>query len=83
MIGFCWVDENPFGPVQLYDAPLLENRFKAVPAQTGVLLEAVGAGVAFTWTKTEADAEQLDAFVTVTVYVPVAAVGTLEIVGFC
>ena len=45
MLGFCNADEKLFGPVQLYVAPaiLLAVRFKVVPAQTGLLLPAVGA----------------------------------------
>jgi len=55
IVGFCNVDVNPFGPVQLYVAPLIVDavRFSVDPAQTGLLLPAVGAaGIALTVTVT-------------------------------
>ena len=44
MLGFCNVDVKPFGPVHEYVAPatVLELRFKAFPAQTGVFELATG-----------------------------------------
>jgi hypothetical protein len=48
--GFCKVDENALGPVQLYVAPVTVgvDKFNVENAQTGVLLLAVGvAGIAF------------------------------------
>ena len=50
-MGLCCVAENPFGPVQLYEAPkmLLALRFRLSPIHNGPLLDATGAaGTAFT-----------------------------------
>ena len=51
--GFCKLEVNPFGPVQLYtppDCPVV-LRFKVDPSHSGPLLEAVGAtGIRFTTT---------------------------------
>jgi hypothetical protein len=55
MDGFCDVEVNELGPVQLYVAPatLLAVRFNVDPAHTGLLLPAVGAvGTGFTVTDT-------------------------------
>ena len=43
-VGFCRADVNPLGPVQLYVAPTTAGveRLIVFPAQTGLLLEAVG-----------------------------------------
>lgn len=38
------MDENPFGPVQLYETPPPEFRFKGEPSQTGLLEPIVGVG---------------------------------------
>jgi hypothetical protein len=49
------VEENAFGPDQLYVAPpiVVAVKLRSVPAQTGELLEAVGApGEGFTVTET-------------------------------
>src|SRR5262245_53289984 len=45
MVGFCRLEENPFGPVQLYDAaPAAEALSCSVPpAQSGPLFDTVGA----------------------------------------
>src|ERR1035437_1733371 len=51
--GFCKVDENALGPVQLYVAPVTVgvDKFNVENAQTGVLLLAVGVtGMGFTTT---------------------------------
>ena len=51
--GFCRVEEKPFGPVQMKDAPgcPVAVRFKVLPAQIGLLLPAVGLpGTGFTVT---------------------------------
>ncbi len=52
IVGFCEVEVNPFGPDQLNDVPLfvVPVRFKTLPTQTGVLLDAEAVGVAFTVT---------------------------------
>jgi len=50
MLGFCTEDINPFGPVQLYVAPVTVGveRPRVPPAQIGPLLLAVGvAGMMF------------------------------------
>src|SRR5262245_26233778 len=40
--GFCWLEVNPFGPVQLYDAPgrKVAERLTVAPSQTGPVLPA-------------------------------------------
>ena len=44
MVGFCWFDVNPFGPDQLYVAPVTVGVDKLMVELThiGLLLEAVG-----------------------------------------
>ena len=49
--GFCKAEENPFGPVQLYVAPLTATveRLSVVPVHTGLLDAGDGVtGVALT-----------------------------------
>jgi hypothetical protein len=82
MLGFCKVELNEFGPDHEYNVPPDEVRFKVLPTQTGVFELAVGVGKVLITTVIVAVALQPLAFVTVTVYVPAAAV-TLEIIGFC
>ena len=55
---------------------------RLLPTQTGLLLLAAADGKGFTTAAIVAVAEQL-LLVTVTVYVPLAAVAALVIVGFC
>ena len=63
---------------------MFANRLSVVPAQTGVLLDAVGAvGVGFTVTATVPAALVHPATVTVTEYVPAIATVAFERVGFC
>jgi len=83
MIGFCCEELNEFGPIHEYVPPPLELRLSVVPLQTGLLLEAVAVGSGFTVTGVVALAEHPFGFVTVTVYVPLAAVVTLGMLGFC
>ena len=67
--GFCAVDVNPFGPVQLYVAPaiVLAVRLTVPPAYTGPLFVAVGvAGSGVTLTDTPAEVA-LQPFASVTV----------------
>jgi hypothetical protein len=55
IFGFWEEEVNPFGPVHEYEAPatLLAERFSVLPAQMGLLLEAVGAaGIGLTVTAT-------------------------------
>jgi hypothetical protein len=85
MVGFCVLEVNVLGPVQLYVAPpmLLAVRFTFPPWQTAELFPAVGAtGVGFTKTVTVAGllAQPLLA---ITVYVPLAATVLAAINGFC
>lgn len=75
---------NEFGPLHEYVAPTtgFDVRFKLDPEQIGLLLLATGAaGVGFTTTETVAGALE-HPLKTVTVYVPLAAVVALGIVGF-
>jgi hypothetical protein len=77
IVGFCNVELKLFGPVHEYVAPaiVLAVRFKVDPTQTGLLLDAVGvAGAEFTVAVVVAGALVHPATVTVTEYVPVAAV---------
>ena len=67
MVGFGCSELNPFGPLQLYDTPPLANRFNAPPVQTGVLLDALAAGAAFTVTSVVVVAVHPAAVVIVTV----------------
>jgi hypothetical protein len=67
IVGFCCVEENPFGPLHAYDTPPLASRFRVVPVQTGLLLDALADIVPFTVTLIVVDAEQPAALVTVTV----------------
>ena len=47
IIGFCWVEPKPFGPVQLKVEPGIPIALncKFCPGQSGPLLLAVGVGV--------------------------------------
>ena len=59
IVGFCKVDVNAFGPVQLYVAPATVDavKLRVVPTQRGPLLETVGvAGIRFTTTEVVAAA---------------------------
>ena len=84
IVGFCIADVNPFGPVQEKLAPAdgVAVKFKVAPAQIGELDPAVVVGNGLTVTLTVEVDEQPFA-ITVTVYVPVAAVVAAGIVGFC
>ena len=44
MLGFATFAVNPFGPVHEYEVPPVAVRFNALPAHTGLLLEAVAVG---------------------------------------
>ena len=84
--GLCKADAKPFGPVHAYVAPDTVGvvRFSVLPAQTGLLLDAVGvAGLALTTTLVVPAGEVHPPTVTFTLYVPVAAVGALGMDGFC
>ena len=86
MLGFCEEDVKPFGPVHEYVAPtiLLAVRFSVLPAQIGLLLDAVGAaGIPFTVTRTVPAMPVQPATVAVTEYVPLAAVVAPAMLGFC
>jgi hypothetical protein len=84
ILGFCADEVNEFGPDHAYDDALAENRFRFPPAQSGLLLDGDARGVGFTVTLVvTGDDVQPNELVTVSVYVPVAAVVTLPILGFC
>src|SRR4030095_6207620 len=86
IVGFCADDVNPVGPVHEYVAPATAavERFKADPAQTGPLFVGAGvAGIAFTTALTVPAGLVHPFTVTVTEYVPDAAVVGEAIVGFC
>ena len=86
IVGFCSVEVNALGPVHEYVAPATAavERFKEAPAHTGPLLVGAGvAGMEFTKTSTVPAALVHPFTVTVTEYVPVAAVVAEGMVGFC
>jgi hypothetical protein len=58
MLGFWTNDVNPFGPVHEYEVMPFGRpvKFNALPAQTGLLLVAVGVGKSFTINCTALDA---------------------------
>ena len=78
--GFCVASVNPFGPLQLYVPPPVEDRAIVAPSQYAPLLDAVGTGRGFTVTLVVAVAVQ-PVRVTVTVYTPLIAVVEPAIVG--
>jgi hypothetical protein len=86
IVGFCNEDEKPLGPVHEYVAPVTVGvvSVNEDPAHIGPLLVAVGvAGTAFTVAVVLA-VELVQPFtVTVTEYVPDAAVVAEGIDGFC
>lgn len=86
ILGFCSVEVNEFGPVQLYVAPDKVGVVRLIvdPAHTGELLPAVGVeGIEFTDTVVvPAELVQPDT-VTVTEYVPALAAEALLMLGFC
>jgi formaldehyde-activating enzyme involved in methanogenesis len=84
--GFCAEELKLFGPVQVYVAPATAgvDRLTVLPEHTGELLDAVGvAGPGFTTTATVPAADVQPFVVTVTLYVPLAAVVALTSEGFC
>lgn len=69
MIGFCNVELNPLGPVQLYDPPATEGVVRLIGpfSHTGELLLAVGvAGIGMITTLVEAVAPEQPATVAYT-----------------
>jgi len=86
MFGFCADEANPFGPDQLYVAPVTAAVLNAsvLPAQTGLLLPGEGvAGIGCTITLTVPAAPVHPATVAMTEYVPDAAVVAPGTTGFC
>ena len=84
--GFCCVEVNPFGPLQEYTAPGIVSTISCSesPEHTGLLLEATGvAGAELTVTLTVPALLVHPFTVTVSEYVPVSAVVTFAIEGFC
>ena len=87
MVGFCNAEVNPLGPTHAKvepDTVEVPVRLRVRPLHNGVpaLLEAVATGVWLTMTVVVAVPEH-PSLVTVNVYVPLAAVVTLAMVGFC
>jgi len=83
MLGVWSVEVNPFGPLDEYVPPPLDDKVNVVPEQTGLLLDADAVGRLFTVAFVVAVTVHPDALVTVTVYVPVAAVVALLMLVFC
>lgn len=86
ILGFCNAEVNPLGPLQLYVAPTTAGvvSVMVLPTQTGELEAAVGvAGIGLITTVTVPAVLVHPATVTVTEYVPEAAVVTLVMEGFC
>jgi len=85
IVGFWRADVKRFGPVQEYVAPATVGvvRLSVPPAQIGPLFAAVGvAGTALTVAVVVPARDVQPATVTVTEYVPEAAVVAAGIVGF-
>ena len=86
MLGFCNVELNPFGPVQLYVAPAitLAVRSNVDPEQIALLLPAVGAtGLGeIATTVVPCGLVQVPRVAT-TVYVPAANAVTPVMLGLC
>jgi len=85
IVGFCKAELKAFGPVQAYVAPATRGvvRASVPPAQIGPLFAAVGvAGAALTVATVVPARDVQPATVTVTEYVPEAAVVAAGIVGF-
>jgi len=83
--GFCKAELKALGPVQEYVAPATVGvvRLSVPPAQIGPLFAAVGvAGIALTVAVVVPARDVQPATVTVTEYVPVAAVVAPTIEGF-
>jgi len=84
--GFCKVEENPLGPLQLYEALaiVLAVSDNELPVHTGELELAVGAeGVWLTVTETEPALPVHPLTVADTEYEPASDVEALVIEGFC
>ncbi|GAC1589907.1 MAG: hypothetical protein NVS3B19_10180 [Ginsengibacter sp.] len=85
-VGLCADDVNPFGPIQLYDAPAIRSveRFSVDPSHKGPLFERTGAagiGLITTLVADDNDAQLLT--VATSLYVPAFRALTLVIDGFC
>lgn len=77
MVGLCKVDVKPFGPVQLYVAPVIVSALIVIvdPWQTGELLfvrGAAGVGFAATYTLDIIGGQLVAPSLTATEYVPAA-----------
>lgn len=84
-IGLCRFEVKPFGPVQLYVAPLtLEAvRLTGVFSQTELVLLTVGAaGILFTVAETVAANVGQPFSIAYTLYVPFASVSACAMMGF-
>jgi hypothetical protein len=85
IVGFCEVEVKPFGPDQLYVAPVTAGveRLRGVLTQIGLLLDATGvAGVSLISTTTVPAALVQPFTVTDTAYEPESAIVAEGIVGF-
>jgi hypothetical protein len=86
MVGFCKVELNELGPLQLKVAPTVEVevKLKVCPEHKGELAPIVNTvGVWFTTTFTVFAALAQPEIVAVTEYTPAASVVAPTIVGFC
>lgn len=72
---------KPFGPVQLQLVPLLQDRFIALPSQTGPLVAA--AATRFPTLTFVVAVEVQEPIVTVTVYAPELTAPDPGMEGFC
>ena len=81
IVGFCCGEEYPLGPSHAYVPPPLEVRLIVPPVQTGLFALADAEGAGFTVTVVVAVDVHVP-LLTVTVYVPLAAVVTLLMFGF-
>jgi hypothetical protein len=85
MIGFCWVDVKPAGPVQEYVAPPLVDAVSSMscPSQIGEFVLTVGTGGAVFTATVNVPTGLVQPFtVTVRLYIPALPVVADEITGF-
>jgi hypothetical protein len=83
--GFCKVELKPFGPVQLYVAPVMveAERVNVLPLQTGVLLLNVGTGAVALILIFVERVEELQLFIEIyNEYSPPSVADTFVLVGF-
>jgi hypothetical protein len=86
IVGFCWLEVKPLGPVHEYVAPATveEKSCNVLPAQIGPLLDAEGvAGTALTVMRLFPVACCASGFVMVTFFAPVVAEEALRLSVTC